>query len=81
MHRMTLGQVLVLFDAMSAYIVLTNPWGSGDDGAPSAPSTRQADPRERVRVTDPQFLEKFGGSVQNRAPAEMPAHIRALLGV
>lgn len=48
MHTLTIGQVLLLFDGMTSYVVLTNPFGSGDatgsrsSGEESAPSTRTA---------------------------------------
>jgi hypothetical protein len=40
---MAFGRVFALFDAMTAYLILTNPWGSGDAGedsssAPPAPA-------------------------------------------
>jgi hypothetical protein len=28
---MAFGRVFALFDAMTAYLILTNPWGSGDE--------------------------------------------------
>ncbi|MHB1798057.1 MAG: hypothetical protein ACYCUI_07095 [Vulcanimicrobiaceae bacterium] len=45
MRRLTIGQVLLLFDALTHYVIFTNPFGSGEstsEPSPAAGGTRTA---------------------------------------
>ncbi len=45
MRRLTIGQVLLLFDALTHYVIFTSPFGSGEsasDSSPAAGDTRTA---------------------------------------
>ena len=35
MRRLTIGQTLLLFDALTHYVIFTNPFGSGDSATSS----------------------------------------------
>ncbi|MDB5042165.1 MAG: hypothetical protein JWN27_2891 [Candidatus Eremiobacteraeota bacterium] len=83
MHGITLGQVLVMFDAAGRYIVTTNPMGGGD--TESAGSTAaSAEPANSVGTDlagDAAFVERHQGMTFGaKSIDQMPAHVRELLG-
>jgi hypothetical protein len=77
---MTLGQVLLAFDGMSEYVILTAPFGGGDAKSPNglAPG---ASTRTMEQAADPSFVREFGGTALNRQAQHLPECARSVLGL
>jgi hypothetical protein len=82
MRDLTIGQVFVLYDGMIDYVVLTSPFGNGDDDGNS--KTRMGPVREHVDADQPGAMNTALGSyiptVQRITADQVPDDIRDLLG-
>jgi hypothetical protein len=84
MYEMTLGEVLVDYECMAAYVSMTSPWGSGDgtpttaSHGPTGEGVRDTVDIERARSAD--FVRDNGGVLISRPISHMPEHLRGMLG-
>ncbi len=82
MHGLTIGQVFVLFEGMTRYIVLTSPFGGGDESSSGTPMRGPV--REHIGKDQPGALNtglsSALGPVQKITRDQVPDDIRDLLG-
>jgi hypothetical protein len=83
MRKITLGKMLYLFDAMGAYVVMTHPFGSGDDsgaGASGSDDATAPPPMAMDAAASAEFAKARQGAAFTRPIEAMPAHVREMLG-